>query len=217
MAPRADYRKRIQEALINATFLFNIVNAPQLRNRRRQMTTPLRPPSDRHPWRYTAPVLLGMALLGCGSAATSPPVPEPQVSPGLSADSDKPLAAPPTEGTAAAALEDEDSIYFASGATRVDAAGQQKLRRHAARLQENPAQVLTLVGHTDDVGSSSYNLAVAEQRIEAVARLLRAYGVPRKQMHPVRSYVVGAGKSAPSCRTAACRQKMRRVELIYAH
>lgn len=164
-----------------------------------------------------APVLLGMALLGCGSVATSPAVPEPQASPGWSADADKPLEAPPNQGTASAALEDEHSVYFATGATRVDPSGQHKLRLHAARLKENPAQVVTLAGHTDDLGSNSYNLAVAEQRIEAVAKLLRSYGVPKKQIHPVRSYVVGGGKSGPTCRTAACRQKMRRVELIYAH
>jgi outer membrane protein OmpA-like peptidoglycan-associated protein len=108
---------------------------------------------------------------------------------------------------------------FAKGATRIDPAGQDKLRIHAARLKENPAQVVTLAGYTDDLGSGSYNLAIADQRIEAVAKLLRTYGVPKKQIHPLRRYSVERAGSMAACRskTTDCRQKIRRVELIYGN
>ena len=80
------------------------------------------------------------------------------------------MDAPPTKDTDSVALEAANSIYFARGATRIDPAGQDKLRHHAARLKENPAQVVTLAGYTDGLGSDSYNLAIADQRIEAVAK-----------------------------------------------
>lgn len=110
------------------------------------------------------------------------------------------------------AIVEENSIFFAAGATRVDPAGEAKLRRHAARLKENPQLAVTLVGHTDNLGSTSYNLAIAEHRAAAVARLLQAMGAGRAQ---IRHYGMGDEKTGPTCKTAACRQKKRRVDLIY--
>ena len=160
---------------------------------------------------------VGVMLLGCSTLATAPSEPLPQLSPGSSSASAPPLDAPPTKDTDSVALEAANSIYFARGATRIDPAGQDKLRHHAARLKENPAQVVNLAGYTNDLGSDSYNLAIADQRIEAVAKLLRTYGVPKKQIHPLRRYSVGRAGSMAACRTTDCRQKMRRVELIYGN
>ena len=163
------------------------------------------------------PLLYGVMLFGCSTLAISPSEPMPQQSLEFTAVPDTPLDAPPTRDTDSVALEEVNSIYFAKGATRIDPAGQDKLRIHAARLKENPAQVVTLAGYTDDLGSDSYNLAIADQRIEAVVKLLRTYGVPKKQIHPLRRYSVGRAGSMAACRTTDCRQKMRRVELIYAN
>ena len=161
------------------------------------------------------PLLYGVMLIGCSTLAISPSEPMPQQSLESTAVPDTPLDAPSTRDTDSVALEEVNSIYFAKGATRIDPAGQNKLRQHAARLKENPAQVVTLAGYTDDLGSDSYNLAISDQRIEAVAKLLRTYGVPKKQIHPLRRYSVGRRESMPDCRTKECRQLMRRVELIY--
>ena len=160
---------------------------------------------------------VGMMLPGCSTLVTTPSEPLPQLSPDSYSASASPLDAPPTKDTDSVALEEANRIYFAKGATRIDPAGQDKLRIHAARLKENPAQVVTLAGYTDDLGSGSYNLAIADQRIEAVAKLLRTYGVPKKQIHPLRRYSVERAGSMAACRskTTDCRQKIRRVELIY--
>ncbi|MBL8393484.1 MAG: OmpA family protein [Candidatus Accumulibacter sp.] len=163
------------------------------------------------------PLLYGVMLFGCSTLAISPSEPMPQQSLDSTSAPDTPLDMPSTKNTDSVALEEANSIYFAKGATRIDPAGQDKLRIHAARLKENPAQVVTLAGYTDDLGSDSYNLAIADQRIEAVVKLLRTYGVPKKQIHPLRRYSVGRAGSMAACRTTDCRQKMRRVELIYAN
>ncbi|KFB66510.1 MAG: Minor outer membrane protein Omp16 [Candidatus Accumulibacter vicinus] len=157
----------------------------------------------------------GVMLIGCSAVAISPSEPMPQQSPDSSSAPDTPLDAPSTKETDFVALEEANSIYFAKGATRIDTAGQDKLRHHAVRLKANPAQVVTLAGYTDDLGSASYNLAIAERRIEAVAKLLRTYGVPKNQIHPLRRYSAGRGEAMPACRTTECRQIMRRVEVIY--
>ena len=117
-----------------------------------------------------------------------------------------PVNAPATKG-------DPDSVYFSFGATRVDLEGQQKLRTHALRLKENPDLKVTLIGHTDHLGSRSYNLAIAEQRIETVGKLLTTYRVKKSQ---IRRYAVGSEKAERNCTTKACRQKIRRVELIFS-
>jgi outer membrane protein OmpA-like peptidoglycan-associated protein len=107
---------------------------------------------------------------------------------------------------------DENNVYFASGSTVVDQAGKEKLRRHAEDLKQNQKKILTLAGHTDDTGSRNYNLAIAEERLMNVSRLLLAYGAPARQ---IRRNRIGNIKKPPACKTAECREKMRRVELIY--
>lgn len=172
--------------------------------------------------RWSVPALLAaMLLAGCGGAPSRPAT---EAVGGESARADgqstgasaAALAAPTPAAVDAAAvpppINDENSVYFARGATVVDAAGEAKLRRHAERLKENPRQVVTLVGHTDHLGSRSYNLAIAEQRTAAVAELLRAMGVSRSQLH---RYSVGSEKPGLSCRVESCRKKMRRVDIVY--
>lgn len=162
-------------------------------------------------------VTLGLMLLGCSTSATAPSEGVPTRSPGPSAAADLPLdGPPPTRHTSAVVPDEANSIYFAGRATRIDATGQGKLRLHAARLKENPEQVVSLAVYTYGQGSDSYNLALADQRLDAVAKLLRNLGVPRKQIHPLRRYGVGPEGSRPACRMADCR-RIGRVELIYAN
>ncbi|MDQ5880880.1 MAG: peptidoglycan-associated lipoprotein, partial [Pseudomonadota bacterium] len=86
------------------------------------------------------------------------------------------------------------------------------LRTHAERLRDDPRLVVTLVGHTDHLGSRSFNLAIAEQRTTAVKTKLRELGVPAKQ---VRQRNYGNEKAAAGCRSEECRARMRRVDFVY--
>ena len=124
-------------------------------------------------------------------------------------------SAPPTreEVRTMEAIDEDSAIYFTSRGTSVDEAGKAKLQHHAARLKRSPEKIVTLTGQTDDLGSANYNLAIAEQRTLAVARVLRSYGVPAKQ---IRRYSVGGEKMPIVCQSSACRAKMRRVDLNYS-
>lgn len=117
-----------------------------------------------------------------------------------------------TEAQAIAAVSDENSIFFASNESEIDADGKAKLQRHAQRLKGDDRQVVRLIGHTDDQGSRGYNIAISEQRVEAVFKALRALGVPAVQL---RRSSMGSEKVADACRSPACRNKMRRVEIVY--
>ena len=154
------------------------------------------------------PVLcLLTACAGQPSIAPSAPEKKGKRPAAVQVDDGKPLS----EAQVIAAVDDEKSIFFASGQTMVDDPGKQKLQLHAARLKENPKLQVRLVGYTDDRGSSSYNLLIAEQRVDAVFRLLRSYGVPARQLQ---RYALGGEKNSNTCTSPACLAKMRRVELI---
>lgn len=116
------------------------------------------------------------------------------------------------EKTLKSAVDRENSVFFPPDGTTVDAEGRRKLVEHAARLKADPSLSVTLVGHTDDLGSPSYNLAIAEQRVNSVFSILRAQGVPVTQL---RRYGMGSEAMGRACRSPECRALMRRVELDY--
>jgi len=107
----------------------------------------------------------------------------------------------------------QNNIYFSLGGVTVNSRERAKLQQHASYLKEHPEQSVTLIGYTDDLGSRNYNVAIAEQRVAAVRKLLRSYRVPGGQ---IRRYSVGSEKTPKTCKTEQCRQKMRRVELRYS-
>jgi len=152
-------------------------------------------------------IFFAVLLAGC---ASEPPL-ELQPSPSLAPPRTKAAArrAMPTPETP---LDAENNVFFQANAVQVDAEGRRKLQRHAQRLKADAKLEVMLVGHTDDQGSRSYQLAVAEQRLEAVFRLLRGMGVPGRQL---RRYPVGREMGIQGCSDAECRGSMRRVELIY--
>ncbi|HSG22485.1 MAG TPA: OmpA family protein [Azonexus sp.] len=156
-----------------------------------------------------------MAFLA-GCAGTSPVVPAnppPEARPVVSKSAPAVRPPLPSEALAMAAVDNENYVFFVLGASQIDATGRQKLRRHAERLKADPKLEVTLVGYTDDLGSPSYNLAIAELRVNAIQKELRGLGVRLNQM---RRHVAGQEKVTPACQSTECRRKMRRVELVYA-
>lgn len=154
-------------------------------------------------------VVLGL-FAGCASQPTPAPASEPVVAPSPAPapaanthQADKPEIAP----------DEETNVFFMLASSTLSRDEKDKLRRHAARLKEDGEQIVTLVGHTDNTGSRAYNLAIADQRVNAVARYLKALGVPTRQ---VRKGFAPREQTPPTCKSSACLQKMRRVELIFA-
>lgn len=105
------------------------------------------------------------------------------------------------------------TVYFASGDATIDSQGDAVLRQNAQKLKEDSQLVVVLVGHTDNLGSAAYNLAVADKRTDAVSERLRSLGVPRNQ---IRRLSLGSEESnKQKCDSESCRRSMRRVELDY--
>ncbi len=125
------------------------------------------------------------------------------------------IVAPPrsAEEDFIAAVDPASNVFFRFGDCEIDRAGSELLRSHAERLKADEKLQVTLVGHTDDLGSRAYNIAIADRRLKAVYRLLRKHGVAQSQ---IRLYSAGVEKDTLSCHSEACHRLMRRVELIYA-
>jgi peptidoglycan-associated lipoprotein len=105
------------------------------------------------------------------------------------------------------------TVYFASGEVTIDGPGAEVLRQNAQKLKEDSQLIVILVGHTDNLGSPAYNLAVADRRTEAVSERLRSLGVPRNQ---IRRLPRGSEESSrQKCDSEDCRRRMRRVDLVY--
>jgi outer membrane protein OmpA-like peptidoglycan-associated protein len=69
---------------------------------------------------------------------------------------------------------------------------------------------LTIVGHTDNVGSNQYNQKLSERRAHSVAQYFESHNV-----NPVRMAISGKGETQPIASNAneAGRQQNRRVEI----
>ncbi len=78
-------------------------------------------------------------------------------------------------------------------------------------LARFPATYVDVNGHTDAIGSFSYNQVLSEKRADTVADFLAA-----RQVNPVRLHVEGFGKTEPvtSNATIQGRAANRRVEII---
>lgn len=78
-------------------------------------------------------------------------------------------------------------------------------------LQQDPALMVTITGHTDNTGSENYNLKLSMERVEAVKAVLEEQGIS-----PDRIKVSARGEGEPifSNETPDGRAKNRRVEFL---
>jgi peptidoglycan-associated lipoprotein len=101
-------------------------------------------------------------------------------------------------------------VYFDFDSAQVRSEFNGGLEAKAKYLQGDRTRRVKLEGHTDERGGSEYNLALGQQRAEAVRRSLAVLGVSESQMEAV-SYGKEKLASAGSDETAHAAN--RRVEL----
>lgn len=105
-----------------------------------------------------------------------------------------------------------DGILFDFDRDTLQPASAQALGAIAEFLTANPARRFYVVGHTDSVGTFSYNAKLSADRARAVVKALNAdYGIPTEQLEP---HGVGPLSPVYSNGTDAGREQNRRVELV---
>ena len=108
----------------------------------------------------------------------------------------------------------QSGLLFDFDSDRIRPEAAQNLQNLAASLGEYPNSSLLIVGHTDAVGSDSYNQTLSERRARSTAMYLSTQGVSAARLQ-----TVGRGETEPvaSNEIESGMQKNRRVEVaIYA-
>lgn len=110
-------------------------------------------------------------------------------------------------------LASGDSIYFDLGAALIDDVASQTLQRHIAKLRATPELHIVVIAHTNDLSSSSFELAKGQERLDAVRKRLE-----EAKISPRRIRTENHGSESPFtllCADEDCRSKNRRVDFLF--
>jgi outer membrane protein OmpA-like peptidoglycan-associated protein len=105
-------------------------------------------------------------------------------------------------------------VLFDTGAATLKPGADLALSRLSAFMEKNPETRLMVEGHTDNVGSETYNEDLSQRRAAAVKAALVSRGIQGDRIE-----AVGRGESFPVAGndTQAGRQQNRRVEIIFSN
>lgn len=90
-------------------------------------------------------------------------------------------------------LLDRRVYYFDLDSSAINSNYARSIKAHARYLKDNPKARVRVEGHTDERGSSEYNIALGERRAQAVANMLTANGAAVSQVA-----IVSYGKEKPA-------------------
>ena len=160
--------------------------------------------------RYLLPLLLAAALAGCArrsantsSAATQPATPASTVaqrgeaSPSSDEDTARSLAALTAR-----------PIYFSLDSATLPPEARDELERLAQALRQRSPAKVTVSGHTCELGTTEYNVALGQRRADIVRSYLVRLGV-----EPERISTISFGEERPADEHAP--DKNRRAELSF--
>ena len=104
----------------------------------------------------------------------------------------------------------DSGILFAFNSDALGSAAQQNLRNLANSLEKYPRTHVLLVGHTDAVGSDTYNEGLSHRRASTTAAFVASHGVARDRID-----AIGRGEMEPlaSNDSEQGRRQNRRVEV----
>lgn len=151
---------------------------------------------------------------GCDGVVAKAPAPAPAPAPAQPAAQPAPPAAKPAPVTEKVTFAADTLFDFNKAVLRPE--GKEKLDELFLKLFGMQLEVIIAVGHTDMIGSDSYNQKLSTKRAEAVKAYLLSKGVEENRI-----YTEGKGEASPvvTCteknRAALikCLQPNRRVEV----
>jgi len=105
-----------------------------------------------------------------------------------------------------------ENLFFDNNKTNIRHISDQTLDELADLLQRHATVKITLIGHTDNVGTAEYNQKLSEGRVNSVKAELVKRGID-----PNRINTIGKGETEPVAdnSTAEGRAENRRVEVIF--
>ena len=104
------------------------------------------------------------------------------------------------------------TLYFEFDSSEVPESERAVIEAHARYLSEHSGALITLEGHADERGSREYNIALGEQRANAVSKLMTLLGATSPQ---IRTISYGEERPAADGHDESAWRLNRRVEIIY--
>jgi OOP family OmpA-OmpF porin len=150
------------------------------------------------------------AAPGCDGAIV-PPAPVPAPAPAPVAVVPPPAPAPaPVAPPAATKVTYAADAFFDFDKSVLKPEGKAKLDDLVGKIKDINLEVIIAVGHTDSVGSDSYNQKLSVARSESVKAYLVSKGIEKNRV-----YTEGKGEKQPVAdnKTSEGRAKNRRVEI----
>jgi OmpA-OmpF porin, OOP family len=150
------------------------------------------------------------AAPGC-DGAIAPVVAAPAPAPVAAAPAPAPVPAPaPAPATVATKVTYAADAFFDFDKSVLKPEGKAKLDDLVGKIKDINLEVIIAVGHTDSVGSDSYNQKLSVRRSESVKAYLVSKGIEKNRV-----YTEGKGEKQPVAdnKTAEGRAKNRRVEI----
>ena len=134
-----------------------------------------------------------LLLAACASTPVEPPpaaqAPAASTMPSAAAAATPRAVAPvtvaPSQRDAAGPTGIASVVYFEYDSAAIRPEFQELLQGHARYLTRNKDKAVRIAGHTDERGGREYNLALGQQRAEAVRRALQLLGASTAQVEAV--------------------------------
>jgi peptidoglycan-associated lipoprotein len=156
-------------------------------------------------------LVLAAGLTGCAAKNKNlPGTPDPLASTPPAptrSDSARPAPGPETARQGPVALS-MDPVYFELDSATLRPDFRQSLEALAEELRKQPGTRVTVTGHTCELGTTEYNLALGQRRAAVVRDYLRRLGV-----EPGRISITSYGEERP---LASELEKNRRAELSFS-
>ncbi len=126
-------------------------------------------------------------------------------------ESVKPIPIKIIETKALTFSELNGNALFAFDSSKLSTNAKLYLQQMLDRLQSNENAELIIIGHTDSLGSETYNQELSMKRAESVSNYFESNGISKNRIQ-----VKGKGESSPIAdnKTAEGRSKNRRVNVI---
>lgn len=99
------------------------------------------------------------------------------------------------------------TINFEFNSAELDETSKSVLRQQARWILAHPAVRFRVFGHTDKVGSNSYNQRLGQRRADAAVNFMLSLGVPRDRLEAVASF----GETRPLVLTEGRNRQNRRT------
>ncbi len=117
----------------------------------------------------------------------------------------------PVDSGVGAPIPELPAVYFEYDSFALTAESKNTLSQHADWLKANATRLVQIEGHTDERGTTEYNLALGERRAGAVREFLAGKGVNASQLSTI-SY--GEERPAMAGENEGAWSKNRRAEFV---